>query len=213
MTRSGAALVFAVLASARPWAAQHHPRRVTHRRASFIVRVVDTFESIAGRLSNQNVKRISEGPWGPSRIITEKLGLRPPMEPNPTASEGPLTIFSIAPETWLAVRTAADVRDLATRLEQLLSANIATVVDSGAGRRALRLAGSKSRDVLAKLLPLDLAPSRFPVGACAQSVMAHTGVLVHAVAADAFDIFVSRSFAQYLAEVIVDASLEFGIQR
>src|ERR1700689_5321851 len=61
------ALVFAVLASASPWAPQPPPRRVTQRRRSLIVRVVDTFESIAGRLSNQNVKRISKGPWGPSK--------------------------------------------------------------------------------------------------------------------------------------------------
>jgi hypothetical protein len=38
--------------SAARWAAQHHPRRVTQRRPSLIVRVVDTFESIAGRRRN-----------------------------------------------------------------------------------------------------------------------------------------------------------------
>jgi heterotetrameric sarcosine oxidase gamma subunit len=145
-----------------------------------------------------------------ARIIGETCGLRPPMERNTTANWGALTILTIAPGTWLA---ATDAGDSASRLVQVLSADVATVVDSGAGRRVLRLAGSGSRDVLAKLLPLDLTPSRFPVDACAGSVMAHTGVLVHAVAADAFDIFVYRSFAQYLAEVIVDSGLEFGIRR
>jgi hypothetical protein len=67
MIRIGAAILLAVLASAAPCAGQHHHRRVTQRRVSLMVRVVDTFTSIAARLSNQNVKRISKGPWGPSK--------------------------------------------------------------------------------------------------------------------------------------------------
>jgi len=61
MVHIGTALVFVFLAAQRP------PRRVTQGCPSLIVRVIDTFESIAGRLSNQNVKRISKGPWGPSK--------------------------------------------------------------------------------------------------------------------------------------------------
>jgi hypothetical protein len=43
------------------------PRRMTQRRPSVLVRVVDTFRSIVRRLSNQKVKRDFKGPRGPSK--------------------------------------------------------------------------------------------------------------------------------------------------
>jgi sarcosine oxidase subunit gamma len=147
-----------------------------------------------------------------SRILTEILGLSPPPLPNTVNSQGETNILGLGPNRWLIVRPAKSQRNLASELAEQLSPNLAAVAELGAGRCVLTLSGFRSREVLAKGLPLDLSASKFPAGRCAQSAMAHIGVLVVAKGEDAFEIFVYRSFAQHLWEVLTDAAVEFGVE-
>jgi heterotetrameric sarcosine oxidase gamma subunit len=143
------------------------------------------------------------------RILTEALGVRPPEEPNVVASERRIKILWLGPDRWLIVRQVDHPRGLASELIAQLPAGTAALVDLGAARCVFTISGPRSRDVLAKHLPLDLSESMFPTGRCAQSAMAHIGVLVHAESADTFEIFVYRSFAQHLWQLLTDAAWEF----
>jgi sarcosine oxidase subunit gamma len=98
-------------------------------------------------------------------------------------------------------------RDLKAKL-----AGLASVSDQSHGRVIIRLAGPKARAVLAKGTPVDLHPDEFPVGKSALTQMAHVGVHLTRVAADAYDLSVFRGFAESFWEWITEQTEEFGYQ-
>ncbi len=152
--------------------------------------------------------------WAPTAeaagvLVARSVGLRPPVEPNSVAASGQTRILWLGPHRWLIAMPREPARDLHSELAALLPPDVAAVVDLGAGRRVFAVSGARVRDVLAKELPIDLHPARFPPGRCVQSSMAHVGVLVHALEHGRFEIFVYRAFAQYLREMLTDAALEF----
>ena len=140
----------------------------------------------------------------------ELLGVRPPEQPNSAAVAGQTRILWLGPHRWLVVTPNTPGRDLAAQLRALLPAAAAAVVDLGAGRRLFAVSGPRARDLLAKELPIDLHPAAFPPGRCVQSSMAHVGVLVHATANGAYELFVYRAFAQYFREMLEDAAAEYA---
>jgi heterotetrameric sarcosine oxidase gamma subunit len=148
---------------------------------------------------------------GVFRILTEVLDVPPPELPNTVANQGQTKILWLGPNRWLIVRPTKS-HDLASELAARLPFDSAAVVELGAGRCVFAVSGPRARDVLVKHLPLDLSASQFSVGRCAQSAIAHIGVLIHAEGQDRFELFVYRSFAQHLWTVLTDAALEFGLE-
>jgi heterotetrameric sarcosine oxidase gamma subunit len=143
-------------------------------------------------------------------IVDRLLGLSLPSRPNTAVTSAIARILWIGPSRWLIVASGWTSHELAFELASAIPDDAAAVVDLSAGRSVLSLSGPRTRSVLAKLLPLDLSSKRFPSGSCAQSSIAHIGVLLHAADADTFELFVYRGFARHLWEVLIDASLEFG---
>ena len=140
-------------------------------------------------------------------VIAELLGLGVP--PLGTAVADPnLTIAAIAPGRFLIAGIAPD---LAPRLEAALPSEEAAVTDLSHGRAILRLQGSAAAELLARGVALDLHPAAFPPGRVAQTAIHHIDVLLHRRAADSFDLWALRGFAEALAEWLVDAGLEFAI--
>ena len=91
-------------------------------------------------------------------------------------------------------------------------AGIASVSDQSHGRVIIRISGPKARDVLAKGTPVDLHPDHFPVGTSALTQMAHVGVHLTRVDADAYDLSVFRGFSESFWEWITEQAEEFGYQ-
>lgn len=143
-------------------------------------------------------------------LIAEAFGVQPPMQPNSVATDGTTRILWLGPHRWLIVTPRQKTPDLAAELSAILPTATAAVVDLGAGRSVFAVSGARVRDLLAKELPIDLHPAKFPPGRCVQSSMAHVGVLVHATAKDSFELFVYRAFAQHFREVLDDAALEYA---
>jgi len=74
----------------------------------------------------------------------------------------------------------------------------------------LELSGDKARALLLKGCPLDLHPSVFKPGQCAQSVLGKTSVTLWQIAdAPVYRMIVRRSFADYLGHWLIDAAREF----
>ncbi len=66
--------------------------------------------------------------------------------------------------------------------------------------------------MLAKGCPIDFHPRVFRAGHCAQSTYGKANVLVHQTSdAPAYDIYVERSFADYLWACLEDAAEEYGL--
>ncbi len=107
---------------------------------------------------------------------------------------GPAQFWIIAPDT----------DDVAARLQGQCA-----VTPLSHGRTRIRLDGVPARDVLAKLMPLDFHASIFTPGTFAMTGIHHTPVTVHCVSENHFDLYVLRTFALNIWEVITDAGLEF----
>jgi sarcosine oxidase subunit gamma len=83
-------------------------------------------------------------------------------------------------------------------------------VDLSAARTTVLVAGDRARDLLAHGCALDLHPSRFPAGRCAQTMLAQAAITLVCVDPEpAYWLLVRASFARYLADWLVDAAAEF----
>ncbi|KRA00092.1 sarcosine oxidase subunit gamma [Mesorhizobium sp. Root157] len=107
----------------------------------------------------------------------------------------------------------------APSLEQMEEAfaGTASLSNQSDGRCLIRISGPSANDALAKLTSLDLHDSVFPVGAAATTSIDHTAVNFWREADDAganpaYAMLVFTSFADTLWHLIVDSSLEYGVE-
>lgn len=84
-------------------------------------------------------------------------------------------------------------------------AALAAVVPQGDGIAAAALEGPAARDVLARLVPLDLRDREFPVGATARTLLGHMAVTLTRVAPEAWEILAMRSMAVTVAREMGEA--------
>ena len=96
-------------------------------------------------------------------------------------------------------------RELKEKLDHL-----ASVSEQSHGRIIIRVAGPKSRSVLAKGTPVDLHAEVFPVGKSAVTQMAHVGVHLTRIGENSFELSVFRGFAESFWEWLTEQAEEFG---
>ena len=139
------------------------------------------------------------------------LGFGLPTEPDTTGGKGGLLALWLGPDEWLVVTPPDAQTSLAQSLATALDGIHASVTDVTGGQTVITLSGPKARDVLAKGCPLDLHPSVFRPGDCAQTLLAKANVTIRCVDdAPSFELIVRRSFADYAALWLHDAALEYG---
>ena len=103
-----------------------------------------------------------------------------------------LVLARVAPNQVLAMRAGVD-QPLMHELAPL--EEVAGLIDLSDSRVGVGIAGPAARDELLRLVPLDLHPTRFGPGRCAQTLVAHLSVLVLQTGTDAFELQCGRSFA------------------
>jgi methylglutamate dehydrogenase subunit D len=91
-------------------------------------------------------------------------------------------------------------------------AGLASCADQSHGRVIIRVEGPKVRQVLCKGTPVDLHDSEFAIGKSAVTQMAHVGVHLTRVSADAFELSVFRGFSESFWEWLTEQAEEFGYQ-
>jgi sarcosine oxidase subunit gamma len=152
--------------------------------------------------------------------FAEAFGFALPVQPNTTAGNGEASALWLGPdEWWLVVPGPEPVagRELADKLRAALADGFAAVTEVGESRTCIRIAGPKARALLQKGCPLDLHPRAFVAGACAQTLLAKATVAIHLSADEnatdgpVFEVYVLRSFAEYLWTWIEDAGGEYGV--
>jgi sarcosine oxidase subunit gamma len=152
---------------------------------------------------------------GPARQIGVRLrppfpaylaGLPLPLVPNRVAAMGPVRVLWLGPDEWLVVAEGA-APDLLPRLERAAAGRRAAVNDLSSSRAILELGGGGARDLLAAGCGLDLHPRAFTPGRCAQTLFAGVPVLIDQLSeAPAYRLFVRRSCARWLCQVLIDAA-------
>lgn len=142
------------------------------------------------------------------RVIKSLIGVLPPPEPNRSIMIESTQMCWIGPHKWWIIET--DQRNRAESITSQLGDD-AAVTTQGHGRSCIRLSGPNARDLLSKGCTLDVHPSRFSAGHCAQTSLGHVNALINCIDDEpTFDLFVLRSYAVSFWEWITDAAGEFG---
>ena len=152
--------------------------------------------------------------------FAEAFGFALPVQPNTTAGNGEASALWLGPDEWWLVIPGPEPeagRELADKLRAALADHFAAVTEVGESRTCIRIAGPKARALLQKGCPLDFHPRAFGAGACAQTILAKATVAIHLSADESvaerpvFEVYVLRSFAEYLWTWIEDAGREYGV--
>ena len=115
--------------------------------------------------------------------------------------------LGVGPGAWLVV---GDEAGLFERLDDALTGTAGTAIDLGHARAVLSLGGPSAVEVLAKGCPLDL--DRAPAGFTAASVLGPFNVVLERREAGRWDVYAFTSLARALADWIVTAGEEFGLE-
>ena len=108
-------------------------------------------------------------------------------------------IYWLGPDEWQIVTEPDRVADLARELEDALRDQHVAINDLSGGQISLHLVGTDVPALLARGCTLDLHPSVFGVGDCAQSGLAKAGVLLGCIGeVPVYEIIVRRSYSEYL---------------
>ncbi len=135
------------------------------------------------------------------------LGCAPAVAACTSASAADRTILWIGPDEWLVVVPPGAEAETVTALETALAGHHAAVNDVTESLHTIRLSGPDSRLVLAKGCTLDLHARVFGPGQCTRTLIAKAAVLVHQLDdTPSFDLYIDRSFAEYLWRWLEDAA-------
>lgn len=142
--------------------------------------------------------------------IGRALGAPLPNDPNTAVAAGELQLLWLGPEEWLVVGPDGSAPGTAALLRAALEDEPGSLVDVSANRTTLELSGPAARQVLEKGCALDLHPRTFTPGRCAQTLVSKVNVILHQVdLRPTYRLLVRGSFAQYLADWLLDATEEY----
>jgi len=134
------------------------------------------------------------------------LGAGLPLTPNSTAAGANCEVLWLGPDEWLLVGAAH------TPIDERLPIEHGFLTDVSHGRASWRISGPRALDLLTKGCSLDLHTRVFAIESCAQTALAHVGVLLHRRDIATFELYCARSYAQHLWHWLTEAAAEFGYE-
>ncbi len=145
--------------------------------------------------------------------VREHYGMDLPDGPR-RAAAGETAFVGTGPGAWLAT-CERGANAFAASLAQVLGAT-ASVSDQSDGLAILRLTGPNVRDVLAKLVAIDVHPQAFRPGDAAGTTLSHMGVTLWRLedggdGAAVFELAIFRSLAGSLWHALDASAAEFGL--
>ncbi len=116
-------------------------------------------------------------------------------------------LFHTAPgQYWLV----ADSASLAERVTGAIDGSRGTCTPLTHSRVRIAISGERVPRLLAKGIAVDMDPAAFAVGEFIQAGLHHSGVLLHRAAADRYEIYLPRTYANSLWEWLTDAARPLG---
>lgn len=146
--------------------------------------------------------------------VADTLGAALPAEPNTVTASGHLRLLWLGPDEWLITGPDGSAPHTAQGIRTALQGEHASLVDLSANRTTLELSGPGARTVLEKGCGLDLHPRAFAPGRCAQTLVSKVNVVLDQLDAQpCYRLLVRGSFAQYLADWLLDAMSDTTLTR
>ena len=124
-------------------------------------------------------------------------------------------IVGSGPGEWLLLSTPGTGAAVTERVEQIQDEGLVSVLDATHGRALVRITGTRTPDLLAKVCAIDFSEAVTPNGAAFRSSVAK---LVTDVVRDDLDeersylLHCERSSGQYLFDALIDAGSEYDIE-
>lgn len=152
--------------------------------------------------------------------VEKSTKLSPPTTPNIVVGKPAATrLMWLGPDEWMVIiRSGGAARVLKTLEKNLKIIDLHTsVTDTSEARICIRVSGPRAREVIAKGCSIDLHPTAFEPGQCAQTVISRVGVMLTQTAVTktthpTYELYPLRSFATYLWSWLEDASTEYGVK-
>lgn len=144
-------------------------------------------------------------------VVERTVGVAPPLEPNRWTGSGNRSALWLGPDEWLLVAPDGEAPAVERALREASAEEPwLSVADVSDNYTQLRVSGPSGRELITKGCALDLHPSAFGAGACVQTSLARTRVILRAVHdGTALELWIRNSFAFYAAQWLLDAAAEF----
>lgn len=145
--------------------------------------------------------------------VQQRLNLSLPQALARTSAGG-IAFAATGPQAWLATSEDDDYY-FSTRLRRTLG-DLVSISDQSDGLAVLRVAGPRVRETLAKLVPIDIHPSIFPVDMAVVTVAGTIGITMWRVGdqldgTSAFELALYRSMAGSFWHALCESAAEFGL--
>ncbi len=132
-------------------------------------------------------------------LFNTVLGLELPQTPNTTAAIDDVIAMWLGPDEWLVKTGDGKEAALSAALLQAVEGKHAAVTVISDAYMIFTISGKDARAVLNQGTGIDLHPRSFSPGACARTNLGKTGIILYQVDdTPAYDVYVWRSYAQYL---------------
>ncbi len=143
------------------------------------------------------------------QLFSAQYGAALPEGPRRVLGRG-VAVMGTGPGSWLLF-SEGGANSLGRTLKSAVG-DSGSVTDQSDAWAVLRLAGAGVRDLLSHLIPLDLHPRVFPVGAAVSTMLLHMGALLWRLEDEqdgraVFELAVFRSYARGLYHEIAAHSL------
>ena len=119
-------------------------------------------------------------------------------EPNTTTTWNGHDVLWLGPDEWLVVGEPGSEEEIVRALGDAFDGSHASVLDVSANRAVFDL--DDALELLSTACGLDLDPTRWIPGMCAQTLVGHAQVILHQRDERTTRVFVRPSFAGYLLE-------------
>ncbi len=121
-------------------------------------------------------------------------------------TRGDVSTAWMSPDELLIMCAYAAAPAKCAAMQDALGDAHALVVNVSDARAVFRVTGPQTRDVIAKLAPVDLALGSFPVGSFRRTRLAQVAAAFHMADAETCEIVCFRSVAQYMFDLLKRAA-------
>ena len=131
--------------------------------------------------------------------LAERAPYPLPVEPNTAWEDGPRAALWLGPDEWVILGPPHAGGEIVAEIEAALDGLHRSIVDVSANRVAMEISGPRAKEILSKGCSIDLHPSMWAAGMCAQTMLGKAQVILHE-RAETTGIAVRTSFASYLID-------------
>ncbi|MEZ5648855.1 MAG: sarcosine oxidase subunit gamma family protein [Alphaproteobacteria bacterium] len=137
---------------------------------------------------------------------TEVLALELPPVLGSVSRPG-LTILGLGPSEWLIVTPEGEEVSLMHCLHGRMAQEICSLIDVSDAYTVVTFTGPRVKEVLSAGCAIDLHARFFPAGKVARTLFARIPAVLHKASDHIYDVYVSRSYADYLLAWVINLKL------